>query len=384
MSIRLAHHAHYHHLRMNEMGRVVWAHFVSTFGMSLVSVFVPIFLLKSGYTFSDVMLYLAALGLFSLPLQLVAAKLVVRIRANHAMALGIAGKAVFLILLMTLGSESWPLWLIAMFWAVWRAFYWVAFHINFSKTRSRKREGKQVGGAAALKTLAGGLAPAIGGIVATSYGIDIAYGLAAGLLVVALVPLLHGQEVSVRRPVQLRLLHFRKVWRDLFANVSNGITTSSEIIMWPILVSFLIPSYAGIGILSSVVVLSSIAVSLYVGRREGKRGKHRYIREGVFVTTISDVFRLLAQNATHVFGINLFGGIGNSLYYTPFVTKYYDHADEEPRLEYLTAMEMAHEVAWSLFFLLAFALSFFLSPATVLLVCIAIATPFNFGIRAIR
>ena len=133
-----------------------------------------------------------------------------------------------------------------------------------------------------------------------------------------------------------------------------------------------------------MVVLSAIGVSLYVGRREEQRGRHHYIREGVLLTSISDVFRLLAQNATHVFGINLFGGIGNSLYYTPFFTKYYDHADEEPRLEYITAMEMAHELAWGLFFLLAFALSFFLSPTAVLLVCIGIAAPFNFGIRSIR
>ncbi|MEX2043658.1 MAG: MFS transporter [Patescibacteria group bacterium] len=377
-------HSHYHILRMTEMKRVVWAHFLSSFGMSMVTIFVPIFLLKSGYSFSSVMLYMAELSLFAVPLQYVASKLTGTLRANHAMAIGLASKGVFLFLLLTLGSESWPLWLVAFFWAGWRAFYWVAFHINFSKTRDRKKEGSQVSGIAALKIMAGGAAPAIGGILATAYGIGVVYGVAIGLLVISIIPLLHGEEVSVKRPLQFALLRFRRILRDLFANVSNGVTTVAESFMWPILVSFLISTYAGIGILSSVVVLSAIAVSLYVGRRQVRRGRRHYIREGVAVTSASDILRLLAENASHVFGINLFGGVGNSLYYTPLMTKYYDHADEEPRLEYITAMEIAHEVGWGLFFLFAFALSFFLSPSAVLLVCIAIAAPFNFGIRAMR
>lgn len=382
--MRTVHYAHYHILRMSEMRRVVWSHFLSTFGMAMVTIFIPIFLLRSGYPFTDVMLYLAELSLFALLLQYVASRLIGSLRANHAMAIGLACKVVFLFLLLTLGSESWPLWLIALFWALYRAFYWVAFHVNFSKTRNRRKEGRQVGAVSALKIIAGGLAPAIGGILATSYGIGAVYGLSIGLIVVATVPLLGGHEVSVKRPFKLGLLHFRKIRRDLFASVSNSVTTVGESFMWPILVSFLVPTYAGVGALSSVVVLSAIAVSLYVGRREEQRGRHHYIREGVAVTSISDVFRLLAENASHVFGINLFGGIGNSLYYTPFVTKYYDHADEEPRLEYITAMEMAHELGWGLFFLFAFGLSFFLPPQAVLLVCIGIAAPFNFGIRRIR
>jgi MFS transporter len=382
--MRYFHHAHYHILRMTEMKRVVWAHFLSTFGMSMVSIFVPIFLLKSGYSFSDVMLYLAELSLFALPLQYVAAKLVAHLRANHAMVVGLGFQVGFLLMLLSIGSGSWPLWLIASFWAAWRAFYWMSFHINFSKTRNKLKEGSQVGAVSALKVLGGGLAPAIGGLLATSYDISVVYGLAVGLQFIAILPLLFGKEISVQRGLNLRLINLRKIIGDLFAQVSNGITTVSESMMWPILVSFLVPSYAGVGILSSVVVLSAIAVSLYVGGREAKRGRHHYIREGVALTTISDFFRLIAQNASHVFGINLFGGIGNSLYYTPFVTKYYDHADEEPRLEYITVMEMAHEVAWGLFFLVAFGLSFLVSPSAVLLICIAIAAPFNFGIRAIR
>ena len=92
MSVRSIHHAHHHILRMGEMKRVIWSHFLSTFGMAMVTIFVPIFLLRSGYSFSDVTLYLAELSLFSLPLQYFASKLIGRLRANHAMAIGLAWK----------------------------------------------------------------------------------------------------------------------------------------------------------------------------------------------------------------------------------------------------------------------------------------------------
>lgn len=378
------HHAHYHLLRMHEMGRIVWAHTFSTFGMFMVTIFVPIFLLRSGYSLTNVLLYLAMLGLFSIPLQFVAGHIVSRIRGNHAMALSLLFQIVFFLLLLTLLSHHWPLWLLAIFWAAYRSIYWMAFNANFSKARAHKRSGRQVSLVQVIRVLATGLAPALGGILASEFGINVVYGIAIGLQVVAGLPLLTGSEVSKQRPFRPSLLKYRKIIRDLLANASNAITSMGESIIWPILVSTLVPSYAGIGILSSVLAISAIGVSVYVGRREESRGAKRYLKEGVTLASVMDVLRLVAQNAAHVFGINFFGGIGNSLYYTPFITRYYEHADEEPRLEYIAAMETAHEVGWGLFFLVLTGLSLVFSIKVVLLLGIALALPFNFGIRLIR
>lgn len=382
--MRHIHHTYFHLTRMSEKGRVVWSHLLSNFGAALVTIFVPIFLLRLGYPLTDVLLYLALQGLFSIPLQILFARLFSVIRANHAMALGLLLQVVFLLLLMSLETTGWPLWLIALTWAASRSLYWVSFHINFSKSRNRQREGREVSTISVLKIVASGVAPAIGGILATMLGINFVYGITIGLLTVAIVALLRGEEISSQRPYNPRSLDYRKIRRDLFASFSNATTTVGEFIIWPIMVSLLIPSYAGIGLLASVVMISAIAASLYVGRREERRGRRHYLKEGALITSISDVLRLFAENAGHVLGINLFGGVGNSLYYTPYLTKYYDHADEEPRLEYLTAMETAHEIGWASFFLVLFGLSFLLSDTAVLLAGIAIAAPFNFGIRAIR
>jgi hypothetical protein len=47
--------AHYHIPRLKEIGKVYWCNTMANLGSSLAAIFVPIFLLKNGYDFTDVL-----------------------------------------------------------------------------------------------------------------------------------------------------------------------------------------------------------------------------------------------------------------------------------------------------------------------------------------
>jgi hypothetical protein len=300
------------------------------------------------------------------------------------MAVGIVMHIVFFAMLLTLPNFHWPLGIVAVAWALQRTTYWVAFHVNFSKARAHKKSGRQIGRTNIVKIVAGGLAPAVGGYLATAYGISWLYGVALGLYLLALIPLVGAPTIGNRYRPSLKRLNWAKIRPDLYANAGNAITTVAETAVWPLLVFTIVPTYRGVGALSSVVAIASIFTAFYVSRREEKRGERHYLGEGVTLASLSDVFRLFAQNAGHVFGVNLIGGMGNALYYTPFFSRYYQHADEEPRIQYIVAMEVAHEVAWAAFYFVLLGLSFILTSYQTLLVGVAFSIPANFLIRRIR
>lgn len=377
-------HYHYHLRRLSTNGRVVWAHTLNSVAGSLILIFVPIFLLRSGYAFPEVLTYLMLQGLFSVPIQLSAAWFVTRYGANLGMSVGLLSQVVFLLILLSLLTVHWPLALLAFFWALARATYWVSFHLNFSKSRSHKKGGRQVGLVNIIKIASGGFAPAVGGVAATQFGINWVYGFGAGLFLLAAVIMLRNADLTKHRRLSFQSLSLRKIRPDLLANAGNGVTTVAESIVWPILVSLIVSSYAGIGLLSSVVIFASIGAAFYVGRREAVRGTKHYLRQGSLLAGVTDGLRLLAQNAGHIFGINFFWGVGTALYYTPFMTQYYEHADEEPRIEYITAMETVHEITWGGFFFILLLLSAFLPERTVLLCGIGIAIPGNYIIQRMR
>ena len=172
--------------------------------------------------------------------------------------------------------------------------------------------------------------------------------------------------------------------RDAIANMFNGVIIMGEFSIWPLLVFVLVSTYAGVGLLSSVVALASIIITLYVGRREETRGERRYIKEGLFVYGLTNLGRVIVQNSFQIFGLNLLSGIGRSLYTTPFMNRYYTNSDGTFRLGYITVMEGAFSLGTALFVAILFLISLILPMNTVLAIGLGIVAVSVAGVRLMR
>ncbi len=369
---------------MKEMGRVYWCHSVAAFGTSLAMIFVPIFLLKTGYTFSQVLVYLILQQFLAMILQYPASALMAVIRPHRLLALGVVWYAVFFILLGSLHRYHWPLLLLALVWALNRTLYFTAFHYIFGLARAHERAGRQIAGINALVILGTTVAPAIGGIVATLFDIGYVYFGGVIILALAVVPMLSNTEGPARTKLALSWHEIRMTRKDLAANICNGIVVMAETTIWPMLVYLLITSYAGIGLLSSVIALSSVAVTLFVGRRHDTSGKHHFYGPGLATYSLANVGRALVQNSTQVLGLNLLSGIGRSLYVTPFMNKYYTNSDGSFRLGYITFMEGAFSLGTTLYLLGLLALSAAFSMQAVLSIGLGIVAIVVLGVRVMR
>ncbi|MEJ7660514.1 MAG: hypothetical protein WKG07_13325 [Hymenobacter sp.] len=146
-----------------------------------------------------------------------------------------------------------------------------------------------------------------------------------------MTPLLFGEEVTKRRPLDFRNVNYQKTIPDMISNAMYGATALAELVIWPLMISFIVTTYAGVGLLSSVVTVASITVTLYVGRREGE-GERHYLKEGTLVTGITNALRLGAASGGQVAGINLLSGMGQASTTHPFLSRYYERADEEAAL----------------------------------------------------
>jgi MFS family permease len=369
---------------MKEMGRIYWCHSVGALGVSLVVIFVPIFLLKSGYSFSAVLLYLLLQQLLAAVLQYPAGRLLQYLHPHHQLAIGTLWYAVFFGLLTTLHAYHWPLGLLALVWALNRTMYWAAFHYSFGLARAHVRGGRQIAGITALVVLAQTAAPAIGGIVATVFGIKYIYMLAIITLLIAVIPMLKTENGPPRVKLQLSWHEIWNMRRDSLANICNGIVVLAEQNLWPLLVFLVVSSYAGVGLLSSTIAVASIGVTLYVGRKQELHGEPYYIKRGLAAYSLTSLGRSLVENSTQIFGLNLLGGVGRSLYVTPFMNRYYSNSDGSFRLGYITVMETAFSVGTSLFLLILLILSMRFSMKIVLEISLAAVALAVIGVRSMR
>lgn len=376
-------HHHFHLHRLREMTALYWVHSLRATAVTFVIILVPIYLINIGYSLREVLLVYALEGLVWLVLLYPALYLMPKLGANFNMAMGsftVAGCMAFLVYLpvnrlMILGY--------ILFLSI-SNLYWFAFRLNFTAVTEGKEAGSKIGFINALFLASHGLAPAIGGVVAQIYGINWAYGVAIVIIIFAGLPLLGKPDIIKWPKPNLSLLNIKKILPDLIANAGSVVDDSVGALVWPLLVFIIIPTYAGVGILSAVMIISAIVISLWVGRREASKGEAHYLKQGSLVVSVTNFLRLLSQSIFQVAGVNLLAGVGQALYITPLASRYYKNATREPTLEYIFAMQVVSALAWMIYPLILVGLTFLMPDKSVLIIGALLAIPATWAIRFIR
>jgi hypothetical protein len=369
---------------MKEMGRVYWCHSIGAAGVGVISIFTSIFLLKIGYSFTAVIGLLFMQQLFSAIMFRPSAELLRISPPNRALASGSLFFIIFLFFLSTINTYHWPLWLIALVWSVNRTTYWTAFHYLFSLSRAHIHGGRQIAKLAALITVGGTIAPAIGGLIATKYGIKYTYIMSVVLLIIAISPLLFDKAGPQRISYKFSRADAKAMRRDLLAQIMNGSASMADQNIWPIFIFLLVSSYAGIGALSTSIAAASVVVTIYVGRKQEQKGERTYIKRGMMTSSLANLGRVATHSGAQIFGVNLLTGVGRALYVTPYMNRYYHNADGSQRLGYVVAMEVAFSVGGSAHMLILLLLSLVVSVKVVLTVGFGIAAICILGLRWIR
>lgn len=378
-------HAIHHLPHLGELGKLSWNISIGSLAGSMGSIFVPIYLYAVlGYALPMVFVYFAAIGLTAVALHFLGGWLLRYIGGHKLMVLSDILDSVAMILLATAPQLNWPLLLIAFFKGSGKGLYWPAFHASFSQHRNRSRAGRQISALSVLLMIMTGLAPALGGFIGSVFSLSLVYVFVVVLTLISMLPQLVGPDESRGYRVQFGSIPWRKVMRDYISGFSYTVSGIVDGVLWPLAIYLLIPSYASVGALSSLVLLASVFVALYVGRREERKGAKRYLREGSWLQSATSALRLVSQSTSMIAGVNFLTGIINALVYTPFTTRYYTNADSERRVEYVIGMEVAHSLGWMTF-------SIFMVIALILLpLPIAIGSglllgvPAAFGMRLIR
>lgn len=385
----MTHHAgpHYHYhvvrIRLTELRRLYWAHTVKELAASLVTIFVPIYFFRLGYSVPAIMGYFLWATIFWGICQAPALHLANRIGFNRSMGWSLLIQGLQILMLATIKQAHWPLWSIALVWGLSISLYWPQFRACFTRSLSHRRVGPAVGLSSALLMLAYGIAPAIGGAIASWLGITVLYVMTMICFGAAALPLFTGPEFLQHEPFSLRDLPLRRASRDLIANMGSEVDGMVATSVWPLFIFLLVPTYVGVGILSSVAVIASIIIALYVGQRQSRK-MSGYLKQGTNVISLTNSIRLAIQSVSQIAGVNFANGLGQALMVTPYYSRYYLNAEREPLLPYLYAMNIASMLGDLIVFGILLLLSLLLPAKVVLAIGLIMAIPASYAIRLIR
>lgn len=358
------------YIGFDELSELYASTMLRSLGLSLVGIFVPIYLYKLGYELPVVFLFMAGVFGARMVFDILSGYLVAWQGPKHVILASNILQAFTLILLLTLPQYDWPLWVISALWGLSISMFFIAYHVDFSKIMHLGNGGKELGFMTIMERVGAALGPVVGGVIATVFGPEYTIMVATGLFMGAVIPLfLSAEPTALHQKISYRGLPYRRLKRDFLSFASLGAENTVSISVWPLFAAVTIltvNTYANIGLVTSLGVIAAIVTAQFIGRVVDREKGGTLLRGSVVANFFLHLLRPLAQGFGGVLLVNIANEVVTTGYKLPYTKGMYARADDLPgfRIVYLVTMEVLGDTGKAAAWLMVWALCFFVDPVT--------------------
>lgn len=363
---RLTWRRHYwRNVGFDELSELYTSMMFRSLAMSLVGIFIPIYLYELGHTVWEICLFFAlmcfAWSVFVLPVAYIIAKY----GPKHSMLASYVFQVITMLLLLSLKEENWPLPLIAILLAFSNCLFFSAFHVDFSKVKHKNHGGKELGWMFGMDKVGAILGPLIGGLVAYWAGSQYIFVVAVVVLFIGIVPLfLSSEPVATNQKIDFRNLKVGKIKWDLLSYAFYTIENNISTIVWPLFIGVFVFSdnpYAQLGAITSVSMFIAIFFARAIGKTIDKKKGRQLLRAGSVINAALHLFRPFTGNYIGALGINIANEAVTPMYRMAYSKGMYDAADDHPgnRIVYISSMEATNNFFKALFFFIFGLIAYF-------------------------
>lgn len=310
---------------------------IQSFALSLVSVFIPIYLLELGFDVNSVLLYFiifySVFALFSFLTFLIPSvgfKKIIMLRPIFLV--------VRLVWLYSLEFFPNSLFYLAIFRGACAAFYWVAFHYFLSDNITEVNAEDSVGLLFAVPNVLKTISPLIGALIINIFSFEVLFVSAGLLFVVSVIPLLDLKEERFLFAVDFKRFFRKKIWKYLFGIIGDGINYAVVYILLPLFIYLSFSQTMDVGIFSTLLGLAGFITPLLVANIV-KGDNSKFIKLGSFVQGVLFflVFFLDSSLSFFIFGFVM--GVVSNLWTIPFYSKMYKYSHSTNTLMFFMIRE---------------------------------------------
>jgi MFS family permease len=345
-------HFHTHRYHWTEMRELFASLTIQAFGISIIKIFIPIYLLTIGFAFQEVALIHMIWGLLSIPLHVLSMYLIPRLGVKHGLALGYIFSIIAFVLLNATQDNKDMLVPSFILLALAEVFYWNSRHVESSYVIAKSKTGRNVSVAMVLTFIAAVLGPVFGGLVGQKFGLDAVLFVASAIIFIAIFPLFLSKELRIPK----NLTKSKKIPVTQFiANFSFNADHKVGGGIWPVFVYLLLDSVSSVGILFSVGIIATVFITLIVGPLSDKGYKKLFIVVCGLIRSLVNVSRVTVSSMPAAYAVNTAGEIGSATGLSPYGAAFYEGARKYGIYNYILKMELfsysATAITWGIAFI---------------------------------
>lgn len=351
----LHHHLmHFHHSFFNKKTRVIIALTLRTFSAGLITVFIPLYLLESGYSLKMVALFFMAAYLLKIVAHYFIKLVIDSLGVNHMLSSSYIFSILFAVSLYFAQESVVWLAITVPLLALMKATYWDARHIELAEIFDKSKMVKQTSLLFILQAIVSVVGPLIGGFVSFYYSISLT--LLIGMLAYVLAALVLVKDVLNERGVIPQVASAKPVKlikKDLIANAAMNYSSVIGLFIWPLYIYYLDLDLSKVGLVLTI----GLAVGLIVNWFFSTHALNHisiFIKFGLGFTSL---FYFFAPNVSTLLGVAALGTLkttGSALYASPYTSLFYRNARDFGPSAYITWIEAAGDTVKALLWLPVF------------------------------
>ncbi|MBI2662333.1 MFS transporter [Candidatus Woesearchaeota archaeon] len=299
-----------HLLPRKELTQVYASAALRSFAISLVSLFIPLYLyIERGYSLQETLLFFLIYSVLFALFTPLAAKFSARYGVKHAVLISVPLYLVFIVLLYLLPQVNIPLSVIGFFLGMSLAFYWMGMNLVFRKASKQCSRGAEVGKNMSISILATMIGPLLGGLIIQNFGFKILFIISGLGLLGSAFFLFLSKEKHIPYNFSLKNIFANGNWSNALFFMSRGTYIMAEGVIWPLFIFAVLGSYASLGLMG--MILSGISALLLwkVGCYSDKIDRRKIIISMSIFESLGWFMRSVVDKVWHVFGITIFGAI---------------------------------------------------------------------------
>jgi MFS family permease len=236
-------------------------------------------------------------------------------------------------------------------WGLYRALYWVPYHVEVTTFLDKGHRGRQVSFFTNLVAVSAIIAPLLGGLIIQYLGFQSMFIAGFVLVAASVVPLLFlketHEEYTFSYTESMQNLFAKKNRNMFLAYAGDGAQTVVALVFWPIFIYLVFKgNFAAVGAASSLVVLVTIVLSAYAGELVDRMSKAQLMVVSTIVYTTGWFLKSFATTALHILLFDAYHSAGKAVNRVTFdAGSYANLADNGHYVDEYTAFkEMALNV----------------------------------------
>src|SRR3989344_312327 len=317
---------------------------ITGISLSLITLFVPIYLYQLGFSLGKIILFFFFIALYFFVLILFTPIVVTKFGIRHSMLFSVSPLILYYLGLNYIQTYPILFFILPFFIALSDSLLWIGYHIYFLKYSKKDERGKQLSLNYIITLLTSVLGPLFGALLITILGYGLTYTIGAGLVFLSIIPLFLSKEFK-RKPnfSHKDLFNYLLNKKNVNLNLSFvGYSVDSEInrVLWPIFIFIILQGVLHVGFIVSLTTFVSIVIIFIMGRLTDIKNKKSLIKIGAILNSLAWFFRIFVNTKLKIFLVDTFKTSSFYILRIPWEPYAYDLSKRRNYFEYFVAREM--------------------------------------------